>query len=147
MEGINLKFKGWSGIVVLVLIGGFLIFRYFTMFSTLKEDAKKELKLFLAGEYTSDIVKDISPEDVDTMSYEYAEELTQKVLSTQKIEFKSIRARGHSDEVIVEVVFTIDGNPPPDGRDKRYYLMKYNPLTGWRVIREVSSLRFYLKLF
>lgn len=46
------------------------------------------------------------------------EKLYRKVKSIKKIEFRSIRARGASNDIIVGVGFAIDGKPPPDGKSR-----------------------------
>lgn len=143
MAQYQLKLKGWSAIPVILVVLGFLGYRYFTIKTTLASEATDELRLRLQGEYASLLLQDLDPADLSRTG---VDRRVQDLLDLEEIEFISVSSRG-TDPVIVRVEIRVKGKTPPDGDTTRYYEMEHSMLTGWRVKREVGAFRYYTRLF
>lgn len=144
MSGKTFKLTGWKAVVLLVMIGAFLGFRFFTKASTLDTEGREVLVTWLQAEYARAALASL-PQDGSADPAEL-EALGAELLEEQQVELTQIRARGVGDTVLVRVTVAVAGRPPVDGRPKRYYMMSHSMLTGWRVLRETTALRYYLQL-
>ncbi len=125
--------------IVVVLVANFRAER-----STLQTEAADELKLWVRGEYLSQGLHGIDPEQ---MTEEELQEKGEELLSLSEVQFISISARGRGDDIVVKVEIRVSGQEPPDGKPVRYFRMEHSVVTGWRVLHETTALSYYLKLF
>lgn len=146
MSEIKIRVTGWKAILVLVVAVAFVGYRYVAMRTTLATEAADELRLWLAAGYISQGLPALQ-EAVERGDREAAATQAQDLVAQERIEFASIGARGSRDDVVVRVEILVDGKPPPDGRQVRYFRMRHSLVTGWTMRYETSALAYIFKLF
>ncbi|NIM51607.1 MAG: hypothetical protein GTN62_12330 [Gemmatimonadales bacterium] len=146
MSEIKIRLTGWKAILVLVVAVAFVGYRYVAMRTTLATEAAAELRLWLAAGYISQGLPALQ-EAVERGDQEAAAAQAQNIVAQERIEFTSIGARGGRDDVVVRVEILVDGKPPPDGRQVRYFRMRHSLVTGWMMRYETSALAYIFKLF
>ena len=139
----KIELKGWKAVAALAIIAGVIGGKLLLERSTLATEATEEIKLYLRGEYIAGALRDF---DTAQMTDEEMEAKAQELLKLEDIQFTSISARGHGDDVRVKLEVQVAGQDPPDGQPVRYYKLSHSALTGWRVRRENTALSYYLKL-
>jgi hypothetical protein len=145
MGEIKLNVTGWKAIAVLILVGAVVGYRYYAMRTTLATEAAAELKFWLAAEYQAQGLPALR-EALDAGDRAVAEQAAAEVLARDRVTFRSVKARGRSDDVIVRAEILVDGAAPPTGKSVRYFRMRYSTVTGWRMERETTALSYFLKL-
>jgi hypothetical protein len=136
----SITLTGWPALIVIVLALGVYGMTFVMGRSTHDDEALAPIRLQLQGEYTAMLLSDAEAVAPDA-------EAVERLLALDQIEFTSVSARGSGENVIVRVEPRVDGQPPPDGRDVRYYRMSYSTVTGWRVRHESRAFRYYTTLF
>ncbi len=142
MADFEVKLKGWMALPVLVLFVGFAGYRLFSIKTTLASEAAEELKVWIRADYARSYLECI---DVNKLDKQTLDPHIEAMAALEKVQIVVISFRG-TDPVYVKAEIRVDGKEPPDGRPIRYFLMEYSTLTGWRVLREISALRYHLKL-
>ncbi len=140
----KIELKGWTAIAVLVVVVAVLAGKFLVERSTLESEAAEEIKFWLRGDYVSQGLQGVDPEQ---MTEEELQAAGEELLGLNEIEFSSIGARGRGDDIVVRVEVQVAGADPPDGERVRYFKMSHSTVTGWRVRREATALSYYLKLF
>ncbi|UCC72210.1 MAG: hypothetical protein JSV86_17875 [Gemmatimonadota bacterium] len=140
----KVELRGWKAIALLLVIAAVLAGKFLAERSTLESEAADELKFWLRSEYLARGMHDI---DAGQMTEEELEAKGDELLSLNEIEFRSVKARGRGDDIVVKIDVRVAGALPPDGRPVRYFRMSHSVVTGWRVRRETKALSYYLKLF
>jgi hypothetical protein len=138
MSQIEFKLTGAKAIIAIIVVVAFVGFRYVTAASSIETDAASELQVWLRAEYTRGLLAEYP---------EPTEEMAQRVLALENMEFPEIDGRGTPDDMVVRVRIAVDGHPPPYGSEVRYFRMEYSQLTKWRLRRETTKLSYYLNLF
>lgn len=139
----KVQLRGWATIPAIVVVLLFLGYRAMSARSVLDGEQGELLRGHLQGEYTSLELPNVRTAYADG----YDDDAVDRILSLDEIEFTEVRVKGASDEVIVQVTIEVAGGPPPDGASTRYYLLRHSTIGGWKVVREVGAMSFYLKLF
>jgi hypothetical protein len=142
----TLRLKGWPAVVAIVLVGIFLLYRATSARSALEGEQGELLRNHLRGEYAGHVLPDVK-QAYDAGDTEELEAQVDRVTSLGDIQFTSVGVKGTGDEVIVKLTISVGGKAPPDGKTTRYYLLRHRTIGGWRVVREVGSWSWYLKLF
>jgi anti-sigma-K factor RskA len=146
MGEIKIRVTGWKAIVVLLLAAAFVGYRYRAVQTTLETGAADELRFWLAAEYMAQGLPALE-DAVERGDAAAAEEQAREIVARDRIEFTDMSARGAPDDLAVRVRIRVDGRPPPDGREVRYFRMQHSTVTGWRMRRETTKLGYYLTLF
>jgi hypothetical protein len=144
VNGSSIKITGWKAIpvlVVILLIGGY---RYYAMRASLDTEAKQLIRERILTDSMRNWVGELEERDPASMTPEEAARNVDGFLRLKKIDIVSMEARGRGDRVVVRVEITVDGKPPPDGRNVRYFRMRHSMLTGWRIKRETTALSYHL---
>jgi hypothetical protein len=136
----GITLKGWPAIIALVVLVGFYALTFVVSRRALDDEALAPIRLQLQGEYTTALLPGVDPQNPDP-------EAVERLTALQRIEFASVSVRGFGSDVIVRVEPRVDGQPPPDGRDVRYFRMSYSALTGWRLRRQSTAWRYYTRVF
>ncbi len=144
MSEIKIKLTGWKALVALVVVAGFLGYRYYALHTTVATEAADELRFWLAAEYIAAGLPALE-EAVESGDAVAAELQAQEILARERIEFTEISARGSADDVVVRVELLVDGRAPPVGKPVRFFRMKHSMVTGWRMQREVHAISYYLR--
>ncbi len=145
MSQVQFQLKGWPAVGAVVIAAAFLGYKVFLVHASLGPEQLEEVRVYLRAEYSGRPVDDLR-DAIASGHLDRATDLAAEIQAMQDIEFVSIKARG-TDEVVVRLEIEVDGGPPPDGRNVRYYIMTHSMITGWRVKRPCSSWNYYLKLF
>lgn len=142
----TIRVKGWAAIPVIVLLALFVTYRAVSAQSALMGQQGELLQSHLRGVYSSLALPGLRA----ALSEDDPEDLGRRVdevASLDTIKFTSVGVKGTGDEVVVKVTIEVAGQPPPDGKPVRYFLLRHQNIGGWRVVREVGSFSYYLKLF
>ncbi len=138
MSQVNVKLTGAKAVVVILLVAGFMGYRFFSATSTIETDAAEIIKSSLWGRYARGLMAE-NPEPT--------EETALRAMALDNIQFLEINGRGTPGDMVVRVRISVDGSPPPDGRSVRYFRMEYSQLTKWRYVRETTGFAYYLNFF
>lgn len=147
MNDVKINIKGWKVIPVIVVLLVIVGYKYYAMKETLDTDATQVIKTWILAEYVGKGIDNLKLQNLDAMSSEQAEQAAEQLLKLNRIDIKSIKARGKGDDIVVRVEITVDGKTPPDGKRIRYFRMRHSMITGWTMKRGATSLSYYLKLW
>lgn len=147
MNDVKISIKGWKVIPVLVVLLVIVGYKYYAMRETLDTAATQVIKTWILAEYVGKGIDNLKLQNLEAMSPEQAELAAEQLLKLNRIDIKSIKARGKGDDIVVRVEITVDGKTPPDGKRIRYFRMKHSMITGWTMKRGATSLSYYLKLW
>ncbi|MGQ9590305.1 MAG: hypothetical protein ACUVYA_08430 [Planctomycetota bacterium] len=139
----KIRVRGWQAAIVALAALGFLAYRWVTVKTTLASEATVELRVWLRADYTRLLLGELAP---GALLNAPNDPRVQALIDLEKIEFPSIESRG-VDPVYVRAEIRVAGKDPPDGRRVRYWQMERSAVTGWRVRREISPLRYWLRFF
>lgn len=147
MNDVKISIKGWKVIPVLVVLLVIVGYKYYAMRETLDTAATHVIKTWILAEYVGKGIDNLKLQNLDAMSSEQAEQAAEQLLKLNRIDIKSIKARGKGDDIVVRVEIMVDGKTPPDGKRIRYFRMKHSMITGWTMKGGATSLSYYLKLW
>jgi hypothetical protein len=136
------QITGWKAVLALAGIAAFAGFRYYTRVSTLEKEGREALHLWLAAEYSRDVLESIPSNAAAAPAEQQA--AAEELLAQQNVAIHDIRARGRGDTIFVRAKVSVNAREPRDGRQVRYFMMSHSMLTGWRLLRETTALRYYL---
>lgn len=137
----QVRLKGAPALLVVAAVVAFVGWWAVTARAELDASAREALTQQLQAEFAREHlarvgrVEELTPASVDSL------------LATQTVTFPSLTARGRLPEVIVRVEIRVDGRPPADAREVRYYRMSYSPITGWRIQREATAFAYHTTWF
>jgi hypothetical protein len=138
--GATLALRGWPAVIALVVVVGLYGLTFVISRRALDDRALAPIRHQLQGEYTAALLPGVDTQNPDPAAVD-------RLTALDHIDFASVSVRGFGSDVIVRVEPRVDGAPPPDGRDVRYYRMSYSTLTGWRLRHETTALRYYTRLY
>jgi hypothetical protein len=136
----GITLRGWPAVVALVIVAGLYGLTFVVSRRALDDKALEQIRHQLRGEYTAALLPGVDPSHPDP-------DAVARLTALERIEFASVSVRGFGNDVIVRVEPRVDGEPPPDGRDVRYYRMSHSALTGWRVRHQSTAWRYYTRVF
>jgi hypothetical protein len=139
--------KGWKAIPVILVVLAIVGYKYYAMRSTLDTGAEQEVKFWLLGEYASETLNNPKFQNLSAMSSAEMGLAAEELLRLNRIDIKSIGARGKDDDIVVRVEIEVDGKAPPDGKSVRYFHMRHSTITGWKMKRDAHWISYYLKLW
>ncbi len=142
----QLRITGWKAVVVLVAIGAFAVFRYQGARATLPTEGADELKLWLTSEYISEGLPGLE-QSVEANDSAAIAAMANEILARDRVTFRSIKAHGALDDIVVRADIRVDGGPPPVGDRVRYFRMHYSTITGWIMDYETTVVAYYLNIF
>lgn len=147
MNDMQVNVKGWKAIPVILVVLAIVGYKYYAMRSTLDTGATQVIKFWLLSEYSRKALDNPKLKNFDAMPSAEADRAAEELLKLQKIDIKSIGARGKDDDIVVRVEVEVDGKVPPDGKSVRYFRMTHSTITGWRMKWDASWISYYLKLW
>jgi len=137
----SVTLKGWKVIAFLVVAALYTVARYYNRQQSLESAGREAVRSWVALESQRASLAshglDAAPD-----SAELAE-----LLRSRDIEINEMTGRGVGDNMVVRVVISMHGGPPPDGRSIRYFRLVHSLLTGWRVLGESTALRYYTRFW
>jgi hypothetical protein len=136
----GITLRGWPAVIALVVVAGLYGVTFLVSRRALDDKALDPIRRQLEGEYTAVLLPGVDPRDPDP-------DALARLTALERIEFASVSVRGFGSDIIVRVEPRVEGEPPPDGRDVRYYRMSYSTLNGWRVRRQSTAWRYYSRVF
>lgn len=140
----------WKPIVTIIIFIIFAIFFYNAMQRSLGENAKSLVKAWISTRYLSKAMAQQS-KPAEDMTSEELEKYGKRMMQLSNIEIVDITARGRGGDVVVKVVYLIDGKPPEDSGVK-YLKMEYSnrssdsASSGWRITKETTALAYYFNV-
>ena len=96
MQTMRIQLKGWSAVGVVVLVLGFVVYRYFALRATLPDELRRELTVWLQAEYSSQALRELQGIDVRNISASTVDPRIQRVLDASEVEITSVSARGNN---------------------------------------------------
>ncbi|MEQ9400914.1 MAG: hypothetical protein RJQ04_17235 [Longimicrobiales bacterium] len=129
------RLKGWPAVAVLLLVFAFGAWRALAVRSTLDTDGRAALEQELRMQYARTLLAEMgdTPTEADV----------QALLATDRVEIRSLSARGPLDDMVARVEATLDGAPPPDG-EISYWRLEWSTVTGWRVRGPTTRVGWWL---
>ena len=146
MSEVKIRVTGWKAVMVLIVVAAFVGYRYYAVQTTLETGGADELRFWLAAEYMAQGLPALE-DAIERGDAAAAEAQALEIVARERIEFTEMSARGAPDDLAVRVRIRVDGRPPPDGQEVRYFRMRHSTVTGWRMRRELTKLGYYLTLF
>lgn len=147
MTEIKFQFKGWQAILASVILLAVVGFRYITLWEDLKPDQLGILRHEISQGYIRTELPRLE-EALDSGDVEATDRASKDALiRPEDVEIKNVAARGSFEDLIVRVEIRFRGQRPPDGKDVRYFKMDRSMLLGWRIVREVSSWQYYVRMW
>lgn len=147
MTNPQINVKGWKAIPVILVVLAIVGYKYYAMRSTLDTEATQVVKFWLLSEYAGKVLDNPKFQNLDAMSSAEADLAAEELLRLNRIDIKSIGARGKGDNIVVRVEIEVDGKAPPDGKSIRYFHMRHSTITGWTMKWDASWPSYYLKLW
>lgn len=145
MPNVNIKLTGWKAVVVIVVVAVVAALRLGAGRASLPTDGADALRVWLHAEYVREGLPALEAA-IEANDAAAAETQAQEILASDRIVFRSLKARGSTSEVLVRVEIQVDGGEPPVGNSVRYFVMEHSMITGWRMVYETSAISYYLKL-
>lgn len=142
----TVRLTGWKALVALVVLAGFVGYRYYAMRATMATEAADELRLWLAAEYQAAGLPELE-HALATGDRAAAQRSATEIIARDRIVFIGLEGRGKPDDLVVRAEISVDGRPPPVGSAVRYFRMQYSAVTGWRLTRETTAVSYYLRVF
>ncbi|MDH3290514.1 MAG: hypothetical protein OEO20_08245 [Gemmatimonadota bacterium] len=142
----TIRLTGWKALAALVVLAGFVGYRYSAMRATLATEAADELRMWLAAEYQAAGLPELE-RALAAGDRAAAERSAAEIIARDRISFVDLRARGKPDDLVVRAEIAVDGRPPPVGGAIRYFRMRYSTVSGWRLVRETTVLSYLLRIF
>jgi len=115
----SITLKGGKAVVLLAAIALFAISKVILGRATLDSAGRQELATWLAAEYTRAAVAAVGHSAADSSA-------GQELLRAQDVGFRSLTAHGGGDDVVVRAEILVAGQPPPVGRQVRYFRMHHS---------------------
>ena len=147
MANPQINVKGWKAIPVILVVLAIAGYKYYAMRTTLDTGAKEEIKFWLLSEYAGKALDNPKLQNLNAMSPAEADQAAEELLRLNRINIKSIGARGKDDDIVVRVEIEVDGKAPPDGKSIRYFHMTHSTVTGWKMKWDAHWISYYLKLW
>lgn len=128
-------FTGWKAWAVLAVIIALAFTRYQMIHGGLPE-ALVQIKPFLKGSYIRQAIA------------ERGTERARNPFPKFEVTFAEAAVRGvFSPRPVVRVKPLVNGGPPPDGREYRYYVMEFSVFTGYYAPIETGAWSWRLGFF
>jgi hypothetical protein len=137
MANPTVRLTGWKAVAVLVLLLGFVGFRWVTARSALDSQGREALEQWIALELQRPMLADTTGDPADR---------AQDLLSAGKVRIRSMSAHGPLDNMVVRVELEPSADLPAGTELTRYYRMQYSSLTGWRHRGNATALSWYLAI-
>jgi hypothetical protein len=147
MTNPQINIKGWKAIPVILVVLAIVGYKYYAMRSTLDTDATQVIKFWLLSEYAGKTLDNPKYKNFEALSPAEADQAAEEILRLNRIEIKSIGARGKGDDIVVRVEIEVDGKAPPDGKSIRYFHMRHSTITGWTMKWDAHWFSYYLELW
>lgn len=138
MANPTLKLTGWKAVAALVVLAGFVGFRWVTARDALDSQGREVMQRWVASELQRPMLADTAGDPAQK---------AEALLAAGKVRFRSMSGRGPLDNMVVRVELEPSADLPPGTKMVRYYRMQYSSLTGWRHRGNTTALSWYLALF
>ena len=118
----DIKLSGWKALLAILLLLGFVGFRYASVAQSLDTDGRQAISDWIASEYQRYHLArtDLSDEDKAAI-----------LLQTKNVELLSLDARGKPELIAVRVEIAPNAAHPPGMPYIRYFRMEYSFSEGW----------------
>lgn len=146
-ELMKFKLTGWNAIIALVLIAGFVAFRFETQSKSLESQGVKQVKRWLVAESMRAALPDMQRAMADPKGNEKYLTQTARDFQDKNFEIVSVTRHGLGSYIVARVEVRFKGQSPSDGMNVRYLRMEYSMVTGWKVLREATKWDYYLAVF
>ncbi len=133
---VTFQLRGVNAVIALIVLAGLAVGRFWWLQATLDERAAGAIRQQLVIEFYSraTATKDTS-------------RILASISEAEGVEVTSLKARRYDDGLVVRAEFTVNGQPPADGKSVRYFVTS-NPIFGeCRVRWSTSALTYYMSLW
>ena len=138
MSTSTVTLTGWKAVAAIVLVLGFVGFKWVTARQALDTQGRQVLTEWIAGELRRPILADTT---------RGLAERGQAVLAAGNVRIRSMSGRGSLDDLVVKVELEPSADLPAGTELIRYYSMEYSRISGWRYRADSSALSYYLSIF
>lgn len=138
-DGFTIKVRGVPALLLAAGVLAFGAWRFVAAYQTIDSGARAQIQAQLTARYVRHAVANVADGNVSP-------ENVKELLSSGRVEIRSLRARGSPDDMVVRVEATVDGQTPPDGEAISYWRLSHSSLLGWRVEREARVFDWWLAL-
>ncbi len=139
--------NGWKAIIALVVVAGFVVFRFEMQNRTLDSQGVTQVKNWLMAESTRAALPAMQQANAGEAGGDASLEAMARDLQESNFQIASITSHGTGSSVVARVDVRYKGQSRQDGMNVRYLRMQYSTLTGWRVLREASRWDYYASAF
>lgn len=146
MSQVEFTLTGWKAVAAVIVVAVLAVFSLFMRNTTLDSQGKEVIRKWVASDYARQALAKWEGTDY-SKDPDLAQQSADEILNALNVAITSIKAKGGKQEPIVRVEILVDGKPPADGKGVRYYQMKFSPITGWTMGRQVSAFSYYAKIF
>jgi len=112
--------------------------------SSLPEGGAEAIRSGLSLEYKLNRIAGVEPA---RLSHEEGKALDRDLQRLDKVDLRSVKAKGWFWSYVVRTEVSVDGGPPPDGRSVRYLYMTCGPIVDCVVLDDVGWWRYGLGLW
>jgi len=141
---IRASFRGWPAIAVLGAILASPVANALIARSALPEGGVEAVRNGLSLEYRLNRLAGLDPR---ALTQEESEALGRDLTRLENVELRSVKAKGWLWSRVVRVEVSLDGGPPPDGRDVRYLYLRCGPVIDCLVLDDIAWIRYGLGLW
>ena len=138
MSDKSVTLTGWKAVAAIVLVAGFVGFRWYTAREALDTAGREYLEEWIAMELARPLLADTTTS---------LEERGQAVLAATKVRIRSMSGRGPLDDLVVKVELEPSSDLPAGTELVRYYRLEYSTIMGWRHRADATALSYYLSIF
>ena len=146
MDSARIVFRGWKAVLILTAILVWAVAHFLAQRNILEAAAHDVLRSWLFADYARQAMTSALKEGGGSL--EKAAEQMSRENVIKGINIIESKARLTPEgEYIVRVKYDIGGNPPPDGKDVRYFVMQRILSGNWFVEYEAMAWQYYLAFF
>ena len=141
------QLRGWQGAVVGVAIVGVVAYQCARRIQTVDDSARFAIGVSLTREYQGRGLKEQVQEYLkQRASGEAPKEPPPSDVPTPMVALVSVKGHGLQDVMVAKVEVTVNGGPPPDGRNIRYLDLLRSVDGRWLVVADSDAYHYMSSL-
>lgn len=138
MSGKTVTLSGWKAVLVLVVLGGVVVFRELTARTRIDTQGRAALERWVQAEVIRPILADTTLSLADRGA---------ALAQASSVTIRSLAVRGRLSHAVVRVELAPSPALPPGTALVRYYWVQYSDLTGWMHNGDATVVNWYLAAF
>lgn len=138
---------GKPALIVLLALAAIFVWRLSVTHPTVPLEVQERLRQELAAEEMRGLLPELQAHAAASNEAGMAEISRRISMAKQRISFASLKSRGSGDNYYVRAEILLDGQPPPSGKNVRYFQFHQSRLLGYTYQREAFAWEYYLPVF